>query len=321
MAKGIIGRARQEVADRCGEMFEEFCRTEGGRLPEKLYVHMRARWSSGRGTIWEKDAPEVQLVIPQRISYTTPGQLSGEVEGHDISVSNDGEGHFRGVLNGKPYDSLSITFVEEKLKVPIQKKKSGSQAGYPSEPVPRAVWRHLADRYNDGDPTVRYERRRGMKAENGREKELEIAMQQNEELTTEDVRHLVDWGLQKSITWMVLVLTCFVGLVEILPEIKSYGNAGAGLVLKWLVPVGAIILLVGLGVSIYMVFRTLDYMGTWQRKLPPPMVKELDETFSRLHWIFFPGPNERMRKWIVWGATFGVPLIFLAIVILKWIVA
>jgi hypothetical protein len=35
-------------------------------------------------------------------------------------------------------------------------KKTGSQTGYPSEPVVQAVWRHLAKRYYEGDPDVTY---------------------------------------------------------------------------------------------------------------------------------------------------------------------
>lgn len=35
-------------------------------------------------------------------------------------------------------------------------KKTGSQSGYPSEPVIQAVWRYLKKRYNEGDPDVIY---------------------------------------------------------------------------------------------------------------------------------------------------------------------
>jgi hypothetical protein len=37
-----------------------------------------------------------------------------------------------------------------------REKKMGSQKGYPSEPVIQAVWRYLAERYNEGDPNVKY---------------------------------------------------------------------------------------------------------------------------------------------------------------------
>lgn len=155
MAKGITFKeqAKQVVADSCVEMFEHLCRIERGQLPDTLRVNMWARWASGSRASREED-----IVIPKPISYVTPGRLSGEVEGHDISVSNDGEGCFRAVINGKPHHPLSSRLVEEELKVEVQRKKSGSQTGYPQEPVPRAVWRHFMQRYNSGDPTVQYER-------------------------------------------------------------------------------------------------------------------------------------------------------------------
>ena len=145
-------RAKQEVINRCVEMFERLCRSEAGRLPDELRITMRAMWASAIAETEER------VVIPKPILYATSGKLSGEVQGHNISVSHDGEGHFRGVLNGEPYDSLSSRFVEEELKIQVQRKMSGSQAGYPSEPVPRAVWRYFVELYNKCDPTVHYER-------------------------------------------------------------------------------------------------------------------------------------------------------------------
>jgi len=155
MAKGTTfeERANQVVANRCVKMFEHLCQIESGQLPDTLRVNMWAQWASGSRATCEAD-----LVILKPISYVTPGRLSGKVQGHEISVSNDGEGHFRAVVNGRLRHPLSSTFVEEELEIEVIRKKSGSQAGYPQEPVPRAVWRRLMQRYNSGDPTVQYER-------------------------------------------------------------------------------------------------------------------------------------------------------------------
>ncbi|GEM_PF-6042671 len=148
-------RAKQEVINRCLDLLERLRQaSETGLLPDELRIDITGVWSSGeRATVFGE-----RVVIPKPISYITPGRLSGKVQGHEISVSNDGEGHFRAVVNGKPRHPLSSTFVEEELKIPVHRKKSGSQTGYPSEPVPRAVWRRLMQRYNSGDPTVHYER-------------------------------------------------------------------------------------------------------------------------------------------------------------------
>lgn len=156
MSKRIIfeERAKQEVIKSYMETFERLCRSEAGRLPDEIFItmRMRARWAS---SFLETDAG---VVILKPIYYATPGRLSGEVEGHDISVSNDGEGCFRALINGKLHHPLSSRLVEEELKVEVHRKKSGSQVGYPQESVPRAVWRHLMQQYNSGDPTVHYER-------------------------------------------------------------------------------------------------------------------------------------------------------------------
>ena len=148
-------RAKQEVINRCLDLLERLRQaSETGLLPDELRIDVRGVWSSGEMvTVFDQ-----RVVIPKPIYYATPGRLSGEVEGHDISVSNDGEGCFRAVINGKLHHPLSSRLVEEELKVKVHRKKSGSQAGYPQESVPRAVWRRLMQRYNSGDPTVHYER-------------------------------------------------------------------------------------------------------------------------------------------------------------------
>jgi len=49
-----------------------------------------------------------------------------------------------------------MILVEEGLGIPAQKKKTGGQVGNPSEPLGRAVWRYLVDRYNGLDRSVDY---------------------------------------------------------------------------------------------------------------------------------------------------------------------
>lgn len=93
----------------------------------------------------------------KRMLYSDPGRLSGKIQGYQVAISHNGKQHFRAIVNGEHYDSLSQKFVEEELGIPVHVKRSGSQVGYPSESVPRAVWRHLADRYNDFKRTVSYE--------------------------------------------------------------------------------------------------------------------------------------------------------------------
>jgi hypothetical protein len=93
----------------------------------------------------------------KRILYSEKGRLTGTICTYQISIVHDGKRHFRAVINGEWYNSLSQRFVEKYLGILVHVKRSGSEVGYPSEPVPRSVWRHLVDRYNDFDDTVYFE--------------------------------------------------------------------------------------------------------------------------------------------------------------------
>lgn len=146
-------RAKQEVINRCLETLKRLLHSHNdSHLPDELNLKMQGIWRYN-GMIGET---QVRIVIPKPVSYITQGQLIGGIEGHNVVVFNDGNDHFRAVLDGAPRDWLSQKFVEEGLKIPVQKKQTGAQAGRPSEAVIRAVWRHLADRYNKGDMTVIY---------------------------------------------------------------------------------------------------------------------------------------------------------------------
>ena len=86
------------------------------------------------------------------LRYNSPGTLIGQVRGYELEVHHDG----RATVNGQHLEPLPQTFVEKILKIPVNLKKTGSQVGYPSEPVPRAPFRHLVDQYNLGDSNILY---------------------------------------------------------------------------------------------------------------------------------------------------------------------
>jgi hypothetical protein len=146
-------RARQEVINRCVEMFERLCRSEAGRLPDELHITMRARWPS---VSVETDALVVTpkpIVIPKPIRYNTDGQLTGKIRDYEVAITQY-DLRFIPVINGKQLSGLTMSFVEGELGISVRRKRSGGG----SETLSRAVWRHLADRYNEGDPAVHYER-------------------------------------------------------------------------------------------------------------------------------------------------------------------
>jgi hypothetical protein len=144
-------KAKQVMIDECTQIFEKiYNRT---KFPAELKIKM-STFSKETGEIVEG---ETSFIIPRTINYKTPGRLSGRIRNFQVSVTNDGEGHFRVMIDRKEYPSLPMDLVENQLGIPVQKKQTGSQSGYSSEPLGRAVWRYLTDRYNILDRAVRYE--------------------------------------------------------------------------------------------------------------------------------------------------------------------
>jgi hypothetical protein len=150
-----LKRAKQVMTEECLRLFETLYRHS--TLPTEFKITISAV-SKKTGGITEG---KTSFVIGKLINYKTMGKLTGKVRDYQVSVINDGKGHFRVTIDGKEYPRLPQNIVEERLRIPVQKKRSGIQSGYPSEPVGRAVWRHLTDCYNLLDKTVQYEPTKG----------------------------------------------------------------------------------------------------------------------------------------------------------------
>ena len=143
-------KAKQIITEECQKVFEPLYKHS--TLPTEFRITMSAV-NKQTGEIAECEA---SVLIPHPINYKTRGRLTGKIRDHQVSVINDGEGHFRVTIDDKEYPSLSIDIVEKQLGIPVQKKRSGVQSGYRSEPLGRSVWRHLTDRYNLLDKTVNH---------------------------------------------------------------------------------------------------------------------------------------------------------------------
>jgi hypothetical protein len=141
-------KAEQIMIDECTKIFNKLY----SRMifPAKLKIKM-STFSEETGIV-ESDT---SFVIPKAINYNSEGNLTGKTKYYQVSVVNDGKGHFKVEIDSKK-TQLSMDLVEKQLGIPVQKKKTGSQSGYPSEPLGRAVWRNLMERYNLLDKTVKY---------------------------------------------------------------------------------------------------------------------------------------------------------------------
>jgi len=139
-------KAKQEVARQSIKLFEKLRRFT--TFPSKFTVTLQAQ-SEETG---EVSSTEASVIIPKLIGYQTMGTLTGKIRDHQVSVRSDSAGHFRVTIDDKEYPRLPQRLVEEALGIPVQKKRAGGS----SETIGRAVWRHLADRYNLIDKTVSY---------------------------------------------------------------------------------------------------------------------------------------------------------------------
>ena len=98
-----------------------------------------------------------RVMVKRCMTYSDLGGLKGYApNGQSLTVHHLGPGNtrFTVLCDGQFHEWLSADRVEKVFGIPVHMKKTGSQAGYPSETVTRAPWRHLVDRYNEGDPDV-----------------------------------------------------------------------------------------------------------------------------------------------------------------------
>jgi hypothetical protein len=97
--------------------------------------------------------------LGRRIYNTVPGFLQGPCpKGPVVTVWHKQSGRTGFLLywNGSWHSSFGQQDLYKLLGISPRVKKTGSQQGYPSEPVIQAVWRYLGKRYNEGDPDVTY---------------------------------------------------------------------------------------------------------------------------------------------------------------------
>jgi len=102
-----------------------------------------------------------------------------------------------------------------------------------------------------------------------------------------DTEKLLDWLFGRELTWAVLILTCFLGLIELLPEIRYYGPSLKETSLSVLILLVAIALLGGGAFSIDRYIRLVDAEGVWQQRLPKRLRRGLSGTCGPIHNILY----------------------------------
>jgi len=139
-------KTKQIITEECQKLFETLYKHS--TLPTDFRITMSAV-NKQTGGIAECEA---SILIPNPINYKTRCRLTGKIGDCQVSVVNDGEGHFRVTIDDKEYPRLPQNIVEKQLGIPVQKRKAGGS----SETIGRAVWRHFANRYNLLNKTVAF---------------------------------------------------------------------------------------------------------------------------------------------------------------------
>lgn len=106
-------KTKEEVVQQCLVLFERLRRFT--TFPSKFTITVQAQ-SEETGEI---SSTEASIVIPKVIRYNTMGRLSGKIKDHQVSVINDGEGHFRVTIDSKAYMWLPQRLVEEELGIRV----------------------------------------------------------------------------------------------------------------------------------------------------------------------------------------------------------
>ena len=100
------------------------------------------------------------MTTERRITYDRDiGYLHGKTPNQtEVVVGHERSDRTGYVLywNGSHYERFGQDDIERIFGIIPHPKRSGPQRGYTSEPAIRAVWRYLADRYNNGDSEVKF---------------------------------------------------------------------------------------------------------------------------------------------------------------------
>lgn len=137
-----------------------------------------------------------------------------------------------------------------------------------------------------------------------------------EELSGKEFEKLIDWGLQTQLTWSVIFLTCFIGLIELLPVIPRFDLSYSPSQAVYLLFLGVIyaFLVGGFAYSIHRTAKIIHWNFEWARRIPQSKLSaSLYHTRGRLINILF----SKYGKVLVWIAISMLIFAWTTIFVLK----
>lgn len=142
-----------------------------------------------------------------------------------------------------------------------------------------------------------------------------------EEEAVNEMKKLLDWLYSTELTWTVLLLTFFIGLVELLPEIRYYGPSIADKVLTFLLAFVALVLIGGFIYSVDKLVRVTNTRIVLEQELPKTMKKRLRKTWTGIYELLFEMDEDgRLLHWKRWLVSLAYSIfaaIWVVIILLK----
>ncbi|MDA1188835.1 MAG: hypothetical protein O2854_04060, partial [Chloroflexi bacterium] len=95
---------------------------------------------------------QTQLLPRVRINQSTPGTLTGVLNGYRVVVTRKFKRQFETSIDGSPWARVPMSFAETELSCSVNRKTNGQN----SETVSQAIYRELANKYNSSDESVSF---------------------------------------------------------------------------------------------------------------------------------------------------------------------
>jgi len=146
-------------------------------------------------------------------------------------------------------------------------------------------------------------------------------MTKQEKEAVDEIKTLLDWIYSRELSWAVLILTCFVGLIELLPEVRYYGSSATGMGLTFLLALIALTLVAGCIFSFDRFVRLTNVEGILEGKLSKTMRDTLYSTMGPFHKIVYEMDEDNdhayLKRWVVPLVSLIFATVWIAIILLK----
>ena len=136
-----------------------------------------------------------------------------------------------------------------------------------------------------------------------------------------ETEKILDWLYGRELSWAVITLTCFIGLIELLPEVRYYGSSVSCLSLTLLIFFVALALIGGCVFAINRFVKITNVEGIVEQRLSKKMRDDLHSVVGPTQRLLYRKDNEGnllgLKRWIMPFTSLIFAVVWTAIIILK----